>query len=29
MALKLAKRAYVLEQGKIVIEGEAKELANI
>jgi branched-chain amino acid transport system ATP-binding protein len=28
MALKLAKRAYILELGKIAVEGEAKELAN-
>lgn len=28
MALKLAKRAYVLELGRVVLEGDAKELAN-
>jgi branched-chain amino acid transport system ATP-binding protein len=28
MALKLANRAYVLEQGKIVLSGNARELAN-
>ena len=28
MALKLAKRAYLLEIGYIVVEGDAKELAN-
>jgi branched-chain amino acid transport system ATP-binding protein len=28
MALKLANRAYVLEQGKIVLSGDAKDLAN-
>jgi len=28
MALKLAKRAYVLELGKVALEGDAKELAN-
>jgi len=28
MALRLAHRAYVLEAGKIVFEGDAKELAN-
>jgi len=28
MALKLADKAYVLERGKIVLEGDAKEIAN-
>jgi branched-chain amino acid transport system ATP-binding protein len=28
MALRLAKRAYILELGKIAMEGDAKELAN-
>lgn len=28
VALRLAKRAYVLETGRIVLEGDAKELAN-
>jgi branched-chain amino acid transport system ATP-binding protein len=28
MALKLAKRAFVLELGKVVLKGDAKELAN-
>jgi branched-chain amino acid transport system ATP-binding protein len=28
MALKLAKRAYLLEIGYIVVEGDAKELVN-
>jgi len=28
MALALAKRAYILEVGSIVIQGDAKELAN-
>jgi branched-chain amino acid transport system ATP-binding protein len=28
MALKLAKRAYVLELGKVALEGDAKELVN-
>jgi branched-chain amino acid transport system ATP-binding protein len=28
VALKLAKRAYILELGKVALEGDAKELAN-
>jgi len=28
MALKLAKRAYILELGRVALEGDAKELAN-
>ena len=28
MALKLAKKAYLLEIGYIIVEGDAKELAN-
>ena len=28
MALKLAKRAYLLEIGYVVVEGDAKELVN-
>ena len=28
LALKLAKRAYVLESGRIALEGDAKQLTN-